>query len=286
VEIRVLRDEGSEEIRGLETKKQSDADKLVEECMLAANVEVAKELSEKKLPALYRVHPEPDPEKLLEFTIFMEETFGIVPGDLTSRKACNRFLDSLPDDHKKPIIINAFLRSMNRAIYLEKPALHFGLGKGRYSHFTSPIRRYPDLFVHQILRALDKNGPEATRGIGVDTAKLAETCSEKEMNVDQAYYAANDRLKLHYAKQRLFAGDLDVLEAVIRKVSAAGLVVDIAELNIQGFVPRENLPGQFRKSGAKLVATRGRETYKCGDFIYLLLDRVDFARGTAILRTT
>lgn len=284
VEIRVVRDEKTGEIQGLEAKKQTDADKLVEECMLAANVEVAKELSEKKLPSLYRVHPEPDPEKLLEFTVFMEETFGIVPGDLTSRKACNNFLDSLPDNHKKPVIVDAFLRSMNRAIYLEKPALHFGLGKGRYSHFTSPIRRYPDLFIHQILRAADRDGLDAARKRQVDTAKLAETCSEKEMNVDQAYYAANDRLKLHYAKQRLFAGELDVLEGVIRKVSSAGLLVDVPELNVQGFVPRENLPGQFHRRSGSLMAARGTTKYKCGDFIYLLLDRVDFARGSAVLR--
>ena len=283
-EIKVLRDDDTGEILGLQRKVQTDADKLVEECMLAANVEVAKELAEKKIPGLYRVHPEPDPDKLLEFSIFMEEAFGIIPGDLVSREACGKFLASLPDDHKKPIIIDAFLRSMNRAIYLEKPALHFGLGKGRYSHFTSPIRRYSDLYVHQSLRVADAEGAAAARTKRPNPAKIAEICSEKEMNIDQAYYAANDRLKLHYAKKVMFSGELSVLECIIRKVSTTGLLVDIPEMGMAGFVPRENLPGPYRKRGQALVPMRGGDTYKCGDFAYLLLERVDFIRGMPILR--
>ncbi|MCK5844376.1 MAG: VacB/RNase II family 3'-5' exoribonuclease, partial [Victivallales bacterium] len=154
-EIRVVCDDATKEILGISRKEQSEADQLIEECMLAANVEVAKELNRKHIPGLYRVHPEPDEEKLLEFSMFMESSFELITGDLSSRIACNKFLDSLPDDHKRPVILDAFLRSMMRATYIEEPALHFGLGKGNYSHFTSPIRRYPDLAIHQQLRAAE-----------------------------------------------------------------------------------------------------------------------------------
>jgi len=281
-EIRVICDDKTKEIEGLKIKHQTEADMLVEECMLAANVEVAKELNRRKLPGLYRIHPEPSEDKILEFSIFVEETFNMVTGDLSSRSACNNFLSKLEEDHIKPVIIDAFLRSLMRATYLEEPALHYGLGKGNYSHFTSPIRRYPDLIVHQQLRAADSGGQ--LRG-PQKIAKFAVSCSEKEMVIDQAYYAANDRLKLHYIKQKMFAGELSLLEGVIRKVSSAGLMVDIPEMGIPGFVEIESLPGDFRKRGEELVATHGHDHYKCGDFIFLQLERIDMIRGSAIFRT-
>ncbi|MDD3119174.1 MAG: ribonuclease R, partial [Victivallales bacterium] len=157
-EIRVLCDEQNDKIVGLERKVQREADQLVEECMLAANSLVASELIERNVPGAFRVHPEPDPEKLDEFCSMMAGSFGLYPGELTSREAINKFLSSVEDGPKKPIIMGVFLRALPRALYKEQPELHFGLGKERYCHFTSPIRRYPDLAVHQQLWALDTNG--------------------------------------------------------------------------------------------------------------------------------
>ena len=280
-EIRIICDDETKEIIDMKRKVQTEADMLVEECMLAANVAVAKELTQRKIAGLYRIHPEPTPEKILDFTMFMEDTFGIVPGDLSSRQACNKFLQSLPDDQNKPVIIDAFLRSMMRASYLEKPELHFGLGKGLYSHFTSPIRRYPDLIVHQQLRNADAGGklrPET------EMTGIANKCTEQELNNDSAYYAANDRLKLHYIKTQMMDGNLSLLEGVIRKVTSSGMMVDIAEMGIMGFVPMESLPGEYRKRGAELIAMQGHTHYKCGDFVFLQLERIDMIRGMAIFR--
>ncbi|NOY75782.1 MAG: VacB/RNase II family 3'-5' exoribonuclease [Kiritimatiellaeota bacterium] len=280
-EIRVICDDESKEILGISRKKQTEADKLVEECMLAANVEVAKELERRNLPGIFRIHPEPDEEKLLEFSMLMEKTFGLFTGDLSNRSVCNEFLASLPDDHTKPVILDAFLRSLMRASYIEEPALHFGLGKTRYSHFTSPIRRYPDLAVHQQLRAADAR--REIRG-KQKMGNIAKTCSERESIVDQAYYAANDRLKLHYIRQMKLDGSMSLLEGVVRDLSNSGLRVDIPEMGIQGFLPVEYLSGKFKKRGDALVALSGHDKFERGDFIFLQLDRIDMIRGAALFK--
>lgn len=247
--------------------------------MLAANSAVGIELGQKSVAGIYRVHPAPDPEKIAEFTAIMEESFGLTPGDLTERKACNAFLASLPDDPRRPVILSLLLRSMPRAYYLEKPALHFGLGKGRYVHFTSPIRRYPDLIVHQQLWNLDTKS--RTRTVST-MARVAADCSMKEENNDAAYFAANDRLKLRYLEEKLDAGGENFYEGVIVKVVSGGLQVDIRELGMYGFVERERLPGEYRRSDFGFREERGHKKYKPGDFIYLRLSRIDFARGSAL----
>ena len=189
--------------------------------MLAANSWVGEMLTEKNIPGLFRVHPLPDSEKVLDFSEMMAATFGFYPGDLTSREACNAFIEKLPDDEKKPIILGLFLRSLPRAFYQASPDLHFGLGKGRYTHFTSPIRRYTDLAVHQQLWNCDTNQRLKPK----DTfAKLGLDLSEKEENNDNAYYAASDRLKLRYLQELLEKSALNFYEGIISKISSAAVV--------------------------------------------------------------
>jgi ribonuclease R len=282
-EIRALCDEENEIILGLKREVQRQADELVEDCMLAANSEAAKELIIKSIPGIFRIHPEPPPEKLEEFSAFASGTFNISTGDLNNRSNCNKFLKKLPDDHKKPVIINAFLRSLPRACYTEYPELHFGLGKTRYSHFTSPIRRYPDLLVHQQLWSADSNTRLRSKA---SMADIAADCSKKEMNNDEAYYAANDRMKLQYLKMHDDTPEQRVYEAIITRISSAGLSVDVTDLGIYGFVPSQFL-GQMRyqKKDKKLkAAAHSHQNYKCGDFIFLHLDRIDFIKASAIFR--
>lgn len=216
-EVRVLCSEADNKILGMVSKMPRESEQLVEECMLAANSAVGTELGEKGIAGIYRVHPQPDPEKIAEFTGIMEDSFGLTPGDLTERKACNAFLAGLPDDPRRPVILSLMLRSMPRAYYLEKPALHFGLGKTRYAHFTSPIRRYPDLIVHQQLWNYDTKTRTRT---AATMTRVAADCSMKEENNDAAYFAANDRLKLRYLEERLDAGLDNFYEGVIVKVVA------------------------------------------------------------------
>lgn len=280
-EIRVVCDESENKIVGLERKLQRESEQLIEECMLAANTEVAGELIRKAMPGLYRVHPEPDPAKLEEFNALMISAFGMNPGDLSSRAACCHFLEDLPDSPRRPVILNAFLRSLPRASYTEAHGLHFGLGKTQYSHFTSPIRRYTDTAVHQQLWNSDCNGRLKS---AKTMEKIAESCSNKETNIDDAYYTANDRLKLRYLEEQLQTGGENLHEGMISRIVTGGLLVDILDLGILGFVPIEHLPGKFRRTGEILKADRGHATYKCGDYIYLRLADIDFIRGSAIFR--
>jgi ribonuclease R len=281
VDIRVLCDDETKEIQGIKKEIQTEADTMIEDCMLAANTEVAIELINKTIPGMFRVHAEPDPEKVEEFSSFVHDAFGIFPGDLTSREACNAFLKSLPDDHKKPVIINSFLRTMPRALYSEENSIHFGLGKMRYSHFTSPIRRYPDLIVHQQLWAADCNDRMKSKK---SIEKIAASCSLKEANNDEAYYAANDRLKLHYM-QSLMDGDKSPMhEAVITKVTSSGFLVDVTDLGVFGWVDRDSLGGLYRKKGAKYISIKGHQEFCCGNFIYVRLESIDLVRGRAIFR--
>ncbi len=278
-EVRILCSEADNKILGLVSKTARESENLVEECMLAANSAVGTELGEKSVAGLYRVHPEPDPEKIAEFSAMITDSFGIVPGDLTSRRACNAFLASLPDDPRRPVILSLLLRSLPRASYLEKPALHFGLGKGRYTHFTSPIRRYTDLIVHQQLWNFDSH--VRTRSAGT-MARVALDCSRKEENNDAAYFAANDRLKLRYLEEKLAAGEQNFYEAVIAKVNNAGLQIDVQALGLYGFILREELPGEFVRTDFGFREKRGDRAYKPGDYIYVRLNGIDFARGSAL----
>jgi len=278
-EIHVMFDDELDEIIGVKAKTQRESEKLVEECMLAANSEIAKELIEKNTPGLYRTHEEPAPEKLEEFAAFMASTFGRSPGDLTSRVACNHFLKSLKDDEAKQVILSKFLQSLPRATYLEKVEMHYGLGKGRYSHFTSPIRRYADLLVHQQLWTKEFGGKVRTTPT---IAKFATDIANKEKNNDEAYFAANDRMKLHYLQKLIDTKEIDIMEGSVTKIMSRGLLVDLKGLALYGFVPIETLKGDFRVQDGRLVATQSHKAYKLGDKMSLLLNKIDFIKGSAI----
>lgn len=278
-EIRVLCDEVNNKIIGLASKVKRESEQLIEEYMLAANSAVAAELTQRKLPGLFRVHPAPEPEKLDEFMVLAADTFNLKVGDLTNRDECNKFISSLPDNELRPIILNAFLRSLPRASYQAEPALHFGLGKTLYSHFTSPIRRYTDLLVHQQLWSFDVNEKWKSQN---KLSELAAVCSEQEENNDNAYYAANDRLKLRYLDEQLGKGRSMSYTGIVRKVTSAGLLVDISELGIYGFVPLSSLGSGFRRRNGVLASRHYRTAYQMGDLVHLELSRVDFSKGSAI----
>ncbi len=280
-EIRVLCDEKNNTIDGLVRKNQREADFLVEECMLAANSAVGNELVEKGIAGIFRVHPEPDPEKIEELRGVLADSFGLASGDLLNRTVCNAFLKALPDDPRRPVIMSLFMRSLPRAGYAAKPELHYGLGKVRYAHFTSPIRRYADLLVHQQLWNFDRK-TRLRAGRSLESVAL-RLCEQEEI-ADSAFFAANDRLKLRYLELQLGSDPERFYEGVIAKVFRNGFQVDIAELGIYGMVAIDDLPGNFERIGDELRQTRGRRVYRCGDYVYLKLSQIDFARGSALFR--
>ncbi|MBE6368535.1 MAG: RNB domain-containing ribonuclease [Lentisphaerae bacterium] len=275
-EIRILCDEKNNKILGLQNHLQRPAEELIEECMLAANSAVATELADKHIPGLYRIHPEPDPEKLEEFAALSEIAFNIPAGDLTSRSACRNYLQNLPDTPAKAPLLNAFLRSLPRATYQHEPGLHYGLGKVLYSHFTSPIRRYPDLLLHQQLWQLDCNLPIKGNKFFEEWAQIL---SELENNNDDAYFAACNRMKLRYLDEMLTAGKENIHEAMIVKITASGVVIELPDLGLQGFINACDLPGGYRSEEKAL-----RECH-IGKVIFAALEEIDFIKATATFRS-
>ncbi len=270
IETKAICDEASGRVTGLEQRVQRESEALVEECMLAANSAVALEMIEKGIPGLYRVHGEPDPAKLNEFAIFAEGILKRRTGDISSRKVLCNFLKNLPDDHTKYVITTSFLRAMQRACYAEDPALHFGLGKTRYSHFTSPIRRYSDLFTHQQLLMFDLKKKMLSKK---KASGIAEVLLKLERRNDDAYFAATDRLKLHFLKQFLQEKTGELFEGVVIKINAHGMICDVPQYGLRGFVPTH-----------RFTTIMHRRPPKPGNLIYLYLDSLDFNAGTAFFR--
>lgn len=284
-EVRAIVDMEEKKVASLQREQQRDSELLVEEFMLAANCAAASEMILNKIPGLFRIHAEPSREKIMEFMEMLRHSFNIRTGDLTFRKDCSRFLDSLPGDARSGIIFSSFLRSLPRASYSCGPDLHYGLGKMQYTHFTSPIRRYPDLLIHQQLWAYDEK-----KKLYSDEffQKKAEECTSKEFQSDEAYFAANDRMKLHFLLDNgvLEESSVQAFEGIIAKVSASGILCDIPELGIYGFVPMKYLETRmrYRSREGRYRAEKGRGGYKTGNYIYLVVDRIDLAAGKAFFR--
>ncbi len=275
-EVRVVCDENTDTVSGLEKRFPRESEQLVEECMLAANQAAGLEMSRKGIAGIYRVHPEPEPEKTMEFADLMFEDFRLASGDISDRKNCRDFIASLPDDGKKEIILNLLLRSLPRASYAAEGKLHFALGKTFYAHFTSPIRRYPDLLVHQQLWNFDQK----LRTRSSKTLELAASwASEQEENIDAACFAAADRLKLRLLQEIMESHPEKLYDGRIVKLTAAGLQVEINEFGMYGFVERDRLRPQ-RSSGMRPGDPR-KSGWKTGDYICLRLTGIDFARGCA-----
>ena len=280
-EVRVMCDEGADKVNGLEVRNPAESEQLVEECMLAANSAVGAELVRRNIPGIFRVHLDPEPEKTMEFCDLMQESFGISCGNIANRKVCNKLIADLPDDARKNVILNFLLRSLARASYSAESKPHFALGKNNYAHFTSPIRRYPDLTVHQQLWNFDS---KVRLRSAKTLEKVAAATSEQEENNDNAYYAASDRLKLRYLEEKLNSGAENLYEGVIAKITTGGLQVDVGEIGLYGFVPVETLGGQLPRGKDRSSRNRayGSRPYRVGDFIYLRLAQIDFIRGEAI----
>ena len=276
-EIRVLCDEAANRIVGLERRISRESEQLVEECMLAANQAVGLEMPRAGIAGIYRVHPAPEPEKTMEFSDMMHENFHLSVGDISDRGTCREFIAALPDDGRKEVILNLLLRSLARASYSVRGEIHFALGKTFYAHFTSPIRRYPDLTVHQQLWNFDRR--TRTRSGGT-LESIAAWAGEQEENIDAACFAAADRLKLRLLEEELTSRADRLYDGIVTKITSGGLQVEVAEFGIYGFVERERLPRR-RRDGFRSGDPRDSD-WKIGDYICLRLSRIDFARGSAL----
>jgi hypothetical protein len=171
-EVRVRIDQSGKAI-GLIKEENDISHQLIEEFMLLANEIVGRETKNRSLPSVYRVHEDPDPEKLLEFRE-LARMHGLTPGDLSQKREMQRFLKSIAGRPDEGLLKVSLLRSLRKAIYLPTPLGHFGLAKGDYTHFTSPIRRYADLIVHRTFNALLSD--QSARKQLIRSSHLEEVC--------------------------------------------------------------------------------------------------------------
>ncbi|WP_105214846.1 ribonuclease R [Pseudoalteromonas sp. T1lg22] len=248
---------------------RNDAHMLIEECMIMANVAAARLLEKHEASALYRVHDEPDSEKLGHFREFLgelgvEHPFGDAPepGEITAA------INKLAERPEIELIQTMLLRAMKQAVYQADNIGHFGLALPAYAHFTSPIRRYPDLVVHRAIKAILKSQGQQTSGehaYSADEAdQLGEQCSMTERRADDATREVADWLKCEYMQDHVgmqFGG-------VISSVTNFGIFVRLDDLQIDGLVHIASLGDEyFHYDGAKhcLVGEHTNKVYRMGD---------------------
>ena len=193
--------DSAERVKDIELRTRNDAHRLIEECMILANVAVAQELEKTHTPTLYRVHGEPEPEKLdrLTSTLRALDIEAHLPETVTTRdlQAIARRLGH--DNAERPFIESLIVRAMPQAVYQPANIGHFGLALKHYAHFTSPIRRYPDLVVHRTLKALiGAPGSASVRYEPAELASLGEGTSKLEKRADEAdrYVATLSQMQL------------------------------------------------------------------------------------------
>lgn len=247
---------------------------LIEECMIAANEAVDLDLSNRGYELLHRIHEPPKPDKIHEL-IRQLIVLGFKPGDLTKRRPLTAFLKSVKGHPLEYEAMLMTLKSMKRAVYSPAPAGHFGLAKRFYSHFTSPIRRYPDLITHRILQAsLAGCANPYSHG---DLLALGAACSRTEQAADQAEKALEEIKKYRFLEQQLERRKPLVYDATVMKVMNFGMFVELKQLQLQGLVHVSSMSSGFVPFDAKAqTLVVGDRRYKFGDHVRVLPVSADF----------
>jgi ribonuclease R len=263
----------------LEKIEQDESHQLIEEFMLAANEAVARLTRTHRLPSLYRVHDEPDPEKLAEYRQFVS-TFGIRVGDLTRREEVVKLLKTLSSHPQGHTLRTQFLRSLKKACYRATADGHYGLHKTDYTHFTSPIRRYSDLVVHQVLQAY-LAGRAHGGGFRHDIRSiqhLAEHLSQTEINSAEAERESVKIKLLEFFERELAKKKRTVFVAVITDVRRHGFFIELVESMTFGFVSADTLGDdyyQLNAEGNSLVGRRRHRAFRLNGRLDVVVDKVD-----------
>lgn len=265
----VFNDQGK--IENIVRVERNDAHRIIEECMLAANVCASAFLEGNEQPALYRVHEGPTPEKLERLRGFLAE-FGLQlsGGDDPQAKDYAKLLARVKDRPDAELLQTVMLRSLQQAQYAPESTGHFGLAYESYTHFTSPIRRYPDLVIHRAIRATLAQEPMKVR----DLAALGKHCSMTERRADDATRDVEAWLKCFYMQDRVG----EVFQGTISGVANFGVFVALDEVYVEGMVHISELGADYYQYDAgkhQLLGDRTRERFRLGDRMKVKLVRVD-----------
>ncbi|WJG25904.1 ribonuclease R [Vibrio furnissii] len=264
-------------IESIEPLIRNDAHKLIEECMIMANIASASLVEKAKEPSLYRIHEAPGEERLMGFRDFLGELGLDLGGGLEpSPTDYAHLMSQVGERPDKELIQTMLLRSMKQAVYNADNAGHFGLALQRYAHFTSPIRRYPDLLLHRAIKYLiakeeGRNQDRWTPTGGYhysfdDMDYYGEQCSMTERRADDATREVSDWLKCEYMQDHVG----EELEGVIANVTGFGFFVRLTELHIDGLVHISTLANdyyQFDPIGQRLIGESFGAIYRLGDVV-------------------
>lgn len=255
---------------------RNDAHKLIEEFMIAANRAAAKFLNRLKMPKLLRIHDGPGPEKLLALKTFLGELgLRLSGGDRPTPLDYMHLVDSIKDRPDAHLIQTVVLRSMSQAVYSPDLKGHFGLALEAYAHFTSPIRRYPDLLVHRAIRhCLQDKKPDSYHYGFPDMVMLGEHCSANERRADDATRDVVSWLKCEYMMDKVG----EEFPGIISAVTSFGFFVELADIYVEGLVHISNLAQDyfhFDASSHQLIGERTGIRYRLGDSVQVKVVRVD-----------
>lgn len=268
----------------IEKQENDISHQLVEEFMLLANEAVAAEIRRRTIPAIYRIHEDPDPEKLEQYRDLVLAN-GYSMGDPTLRGEIQKLLKRLANKPEEYILKLALLRSLKRAQYSTNPVGHYGLAKENYTHFTSPIRRYADLIVHRILIRATKHSRKSLSAKKTNTAydvasleNISHHCSTTERIAAEAEKEAV-RLKLiEYFEHQLKKHQLDSFEALVTEVRNFGLFIELPDFMLSGLVHVSTLKDDFYHFDPvrqKLCGKRTGRLFQAGAKVQVEVARVD-----------
>lgn len=255
-------------VESMGATERNDAHKLIEECMIAANVQAALFLEKKKIPALFRAHEPPPAEKyedlqqfLREFKLSMPPVDRVTPGDFAE------VLRMVHDRPERELIQNVLLRSQSMAAYQPDNRGHFGLALEAYAHFTSPIRRYPDLLVHRAIRfALTGRKPADYTYTPAEMAAMAIHCSQRERRAEEAERDVDERFKCAWMEKHIGSE----FDGVVTGVTSFGLFVELDESKVSGLVHISQLANDYYHFDATRKLLKGERTgaqFRLGDHV-------------------
>ncbi len=266
-ETRILFDE-NKKISEIVPIVRNDAHKLIEECMILANVSAAGFLEQHSIPALFRVHHGPKSDRLEDLRSFLSlRGLSLSGGERPTAldyATLSQQIEGRPD---QSVISTVMLRSMQQAVYQPKNEGHFGLALSQYAHFTSPIRRYPDLLVHRAIKhILKRESVISYRFSAEEMNALGESCSTTERRAEEATRDVVSWLKCEYMQERVG----EEFDGVITAVTSFGLFIELTGIHVEGLLHVTNLSHdyyRFEQAAQAMVGERTGKQYRLGDSI-------------------
>jgi ribonuclease R len=273
----VLDDKGR--VTDVRASERNVAHRIIEEFMLLANETVALHFAERDAPSIYRIHEPPDDSRV---EVFEEFLLGLglrlrSPSERLNPRAFQRLLARVEGKPEERLVSYVMLRAMKKAVYSEENGGHYALAAPFYTHFTSPIRRYPDLIVHRLLRELREKGVPATEAAEARERRLkevAERSSYTERRADEAERELVDWKKVRFMSDKVG----DVYEGVVTGVTSYGLYVELVEYFVEGLAHISTLVDDYYHYNEEAHTLRGESTgriFRLADRVTVLVAKVD-----------